>query len=1027
MKTNNNTTGRTTDPVADYFAILGTGETFEWISTQKKLQSRQRAHQSQQQSNQNQNDSIDESESDINSIIKQEEECQLMERFYREICQIGILAVYSNHNGERLAAQLTTSDLSGYGGTTSSDGNDDDELNASAFNSSSMMHHEEEEMEIRTPIIPLARKGNHNHANTHNNNNNHSNDGDRNANVNMNMNMNMNMNNPLPKEISGFEIIYETIPVNPPNYGQDPDNHNHNHREVDMSLSMNTTFDSKGALTLNQTMTGDGGDIDIDELWRKGEIFAADLHPSHGYRKTLQSKLQESDSYQEFLKHAHVHGNGNGNRHGMEFELEKGDEEGAENNMDIRNDLSLSLDASFTSFHYGGVGPNASGMSMDNDNDVPIGMGLEMEINNDSPFDTNVIADQNDQNGHGHGHGYSKGDTTVNANAGTSKTKSKRFLKRMRDNVAIPKSMQNIGINKGLSKMMGVASKAKDVAVNRIPASIPGISMSKSMRERDKSNDDLGEGDNGQGGDVQNLNSNGGRFNANTINLSKTQYYVGYRRRGADEIDKPSISECGIYFVRIHKRTIVVPNSDSMGGADTGTGTGSGTGTLSDSVGQNEKEESLAGGQHRQQKQTPHNQKNPWWDESNQSRSPQKSHLSPNHANTSDDHHGQDRSSPSNHKMLYDTVRLEHLLPLPMGSEEWEWVIPDMYQKVQLPIPPSPSRSRMSPDRGPKRDFHEAPSSSPGFVHDNQYVRGNAGTSLAVNTSTMSEEANLSINLNETRDEWIHSTRDSMMPHLVSQDWTSLSSPVPPSPSHLNSPPNSHSRNRYDPMVGGGEYEYVPILAFRRQKVGEEERFKEDPGMVELGLTFSGLNAVANSSGIKSQHQNHQSCNNSAHNTTVMPLEEVDEFEEEQQDDDPILGMSSWNVSFGCQKGGEVQDDNIDAEEADFSHAGVQSACEDGNMTTSIGDYRSFGMPRLVCKRNVPLGFLDVPFATRVLDRFPKKDYKGVPLPEEELPMFCYPTGCKLSRARYQDAPLPEHYGFVVKNERGDSIHGTFR
>ena len=72
------------------------------------------------------------------------------------------------------------------------------------------------------------------------------------------------------------------------------------------------------------------------------------------------------------------------------------------------------------------------------------------------------------------------------------------------------------------------------------------------------------------------------------------------------------------------------------------------------------------------------------------------------------------------------------------------------------------------------------------------------------------------------------------------------------------------------------------------------------------------------------------------------------------------------------------------------------------------------------------MGFLDTPFATQVLDRFPKKDYKGVPLPEEELPMFCYPTGCKLFRARYQDAPLPENYGFIVKNERGDSIHGEF-
>jgi hypothetical protein len=74
-------------------------------------------------------------------------------------------------------------------------------------------------------------------------------------------------------------------------------------------------------------------------------------------------------------------------------------------------------------------------------------------------------------------------------------------------------------------------------------------------------------------------------------------------------------------------------------------------------------------------------------------------------------------------------------------------------------------------------------------------------------------------------------------------------------------------------------------------------------------------------------------------------------------------------------------------------------------------------------KRNIPLGFCDAAFCTRVLDRFPHKNYKGLPLPEEELPMFCYPTGCRLHRARFSDAPLAQYYGFVVKNERGDSIY----
>jgi hypothetical protein len=49
-----------------------------------------------------------------------------------------------------------------------------------------------------------------------------------------------------------------------------------------------------------------------------------------------------------------------------------------------------------------------------------------------------------------------------------------------------------------------------------------------------------------------------------------------------------------------------------------------------------------------------------------------------------------------------------------------------------------------------------------------------------------------------------------------------------------------------------------------------------------------------------------------------------------------------------------------------------------------------------------------------------------VPLPEEELPTLCDPIGCKFLRARSQDALLPENYGFIVKNERGESIHGDF-
>jgi hypothetical protein len=150
-------------------------------------------------------------------------------------------------------------------------------------------------------------------------------------------------------------------------------------------------------------------------------------------------------------------------------------------------------------------------------------------------------------------------------------------------------------------------------------------------------------------------------------------------------------------------------------------------------------------------------------------------------------------------------------------------------------------------------------------------------------------------------------------------------------------------------------YEYIPIIAVRRQRIGDEERFREDPGIVEVGLTFSGMGG----------------------GQVVMPLEEIDEFEEEEEED-PILGMSKWDAQLGCgvKEEPSSHDDEFDhGEEDEFANVSNEN------------EFMTFGLPIFVCKRNIPLGFLDTPFATRVLDRFPKKDYKGVPLPEEELPM----------------------------------------
>jgi hypothetical protein len=63
------------------------------------------------------------------------------------------------------------------------------------------------------------------------------------------------------------------------------------------------------------------------------------------------------------------------------------------------------------------------------------------------------------------------------------------------------------------------------------------------------------------------------------------------------------------------------------------------------------------------------------------------------------------------------------------------------------------------------------------------------------------------------------------------------------------------------------------------------------------------------------------------------------------------------------------------------------------------------------------MGFCDAAFLTRVLNC-----YKGLPLPAEEWPMFCYPSGCQLYHAKYCDAPLSQYFGFMVKNKRGDAL-----
>jgi len=60
------------------------------------------------------------------------------------------------------------------------------------------------------------------------------------------------------------------------------------------------------------------------------------------------------------------------------------------------------------------------------------------------------------------------------------------------------------------------------------------------------------------------------------------------------------------------------------------------------------------------------------------------------------------------------------------------------------------------------------------------------------------------------------------------------------------------------------------------------------------------------------------------------------------------------------------------------------------------------------------MGFANSIFANSVIDWFPKSNYDGLPMPIEELQMFCYSTGYQLKHGTFKMFP---------KNEQGDIIY----
>jgi hypothetical protein len=69
----------------------------------------------------------------------------------------------------------------------------------------------------------------------------------------------------------------------------------------------------------------------------------------------------------------------------------------------------------------------------------------------------------------------------------------------------------------------------------------------------------------------------------------------------------------------------------------------------------------------------------------------------------------------------------------------------------------------------------------------------------------------------------------------------------------------------------------------------------------------------------------------------------------------PFSGRSTWGPFNNVLE----PDTNEEDVEDDYEEA------------SSEENLLAFGMPAIVCKCNLPMGFLDTPFATQVLDRIP--------------------------------------------------------
>ena len=357
--------------------------------------------------------------------------------------------------------------------------------------------------------------------------------------------------------------------------------------------------------------------------------------------------------------------------------------------------------------------------------------------------------------------------------------------------------------------------------------------------------------------------------------------------------------------------------------------------------------------------------------------------------------------------MLVQKMLLRTQLPLPAGYDEW--IIPDFCETLHLPSAELVQRRRFRRQQQRSIGQRQRRLPPPILVDRTLSIQSEQMNNVTSPSSVGMEAMYLSptnapspspMNGNirihdETTTMMMKDKRDGLqdqqqlvpdtafLPILV----TSKSVPFPP-PNVDDDEINYNDDNDDD----DDSYIFIPILAIRRQRIRDEERFHEDPSIVDIQVTH--LNAEG-----------------------VPPTMS----DEDENDDD--FGRASSAASPKLTSTMIRMQNNIASDIMNKSQWTLSSSCSAAD--TSPDQHRHRLQPIIMVRRNAPDGFLDIPFAAaKVLDRFPQKNYRGMPFPEEEMPLFCYPGGSYLVRDKLRNCRLPRSFGFVVKNERGDSIYG---